>query len=270
MTAAIRKLLHGALTTASLLLVAEGPACAETDWRQVGYFGSDGGNVSVGSARVRVITVPDIPSDLFESGMRADTVEIAKLYPGWDYRGNLEVHYALTPQGYRQDSFRYSIGAERTALPDDPVKASLALFDLKGERRAQIPWDLHELIGANVPIVAAATANLDADLDSEWVVVVAGPWMEAERGARMKLSLVDRRGSQWDLIAVFTLTEPRRAGPLEVRDATGDGRPDVVFRTFHESAGHFWVEVRIFSAHNGLPSVLNPARFNPAGAPARD
>ena len=86
----------------------------------------------------------------------------------------------------------------------------------------------------------------------------------------MKLSVVDRSDGQWNLIAVFPLDEPRRVGPLEVRDVTGDGKPDVVFRTFHETTGHFWVEVRIYSTHDGLPSVLRPPHFIPAGAPSAE
>lgn len=257
-----------ALTAAGLAFTASPPAEAESDFRQVGYFRSDGANISVGDGRVRVVTVPNIPSGLLQDGMMADTAAIGRLYPGWDFRGSLVIFYQLTAQGYHQEEYLYAIGTERTALPDDPVVASLALFDHKGDRRAKIPRDLHELIGADVPIVAAMAADLDADTQSEWVVVVAGPWVESERGARMKVSLVDHREGQWQLLSVFPVDEPRRAGPLEVRDVTGDQEPDVIFRTFHETAGHFWVEVRIFSAHAGLPSMFRPPSFIPSGEPA--
>jgi len=245
-------------------------AAAQKDFRQVGYFRSDGANISVGQGRVRVVTVPDIPRELMENGMMADTVKIARLYPGWDYRKNLVIHYRLEPKGYHQERFEYALGAERRALPDDPVPAQLSIFDHKGDRRAKIPQDLHALIGDHVPVVAATSVNLDNDPDSEWVVVVAGPWQKKERGARMKLSLMDRQNGQWTLMEVFTLDEPARAGPLEVRDVTEDGEPDVVFRTFRETEGHFWVEVRIFSAEKGLPSVLKPAPFIPLGMPSKE
>jgi ABC-type amino acid transport substrate-binding protein len=267
---ATRRCLLIALAAAVLVLSGAPPAGAGSDFRQVGYFRSDGANISVGDGHVRVVTVPNIPPELLQDGMMADTSAIGRLYPGWDFRRSLVIFYRLTAQGYRQEKFLYGLGVERTALPDDPLPASLALFDHKGDRRAKIPRDLHELIGADVPIVAAMAANLDADRDSEWVVVVAGPWVEAERGARMKVSLVDRQEGQWELLSVFTIDEPRRAGPLEVRDVTGDHEPDVIFRTFHETTGHFWVEARIFSAHSGLPSMFKPPSFIPSGAPAKE
>jgi hypothetical protein len=233
------------------------------DWRQVGFFRSDGGNISVGDAHVRVVTTPDIPPDLMEAGMMADTAKINLLYPGWDYHSSLELHYQLTPTGYRQAKFLYTIGQERKALPGDTIPATFAVFDLKDKWRATIPSDLHELIGATVPIKAAAKANLDADPAPEWVIVVAGPKTDSGRGVRMKVSLIDRDGAGWQVLAVFAIDAPRVAGPLEVRDVTGDGKPDVVFRTFHETTGHFWIEARIFSTHAGLPSVLNPAPMRP-------
>jgi hypothetical protein len=254
------------LAALALAAVAIHTAAAADDWRQIGFFRSDGGNISVGDARVRVVTTVDIPSELFAPGLGADTSKISALYPGWDYVSNLELHYGLLPAGWRQTKYLYTLGAERKALPDDTVPATYAVFDLQGKRGGKIPPDLQAQIGASVPIKAARKGNLDADPEPEWVVVVSAPGADTGRGARMKVSLIDRDSEGWKVTAVFAIGDPSVAGPLEIRDATGDGKPDVVYRTFRETGGHFWVEARIFSAHAGLPSVLNPAPLRPVAA----
>jgi len=251
-----------ALGAALLLgLQTTGPAAGDT-WRQIGYFRSDTRNISVGQGEVRVVTWID-PRDPADDERALDTAELQRLYPNWDYKSDLVVFYTLTADGFEQARFAYGVGAEREPLTGDTVKTSLAVFDWKGDRRATVPPALANRVGTGVPIMAAVAGNWDNDSAQEWAVVVAGPEDEEAGGTPLKIGLADRRTAGWDFETVFALTEPRRVGPLEIRDVTGDGRPDIVFRTFHQTLGHFWVEARIFSQHAGLREVTAPAAFVP-------
>lgn len=232
-------------------------------WRQIGYFRSDTRNISVGRDTVRVVTQIDPRDPEAPDETTYDTTRLQRMYPGWDYHSDLVVIYARTADGFTQARFSYGIGAERKPLAGDPVSASMSEFDWKGDRRVDLPAALAARVGAGVPVVAAVPGNLDGDTAREWAVVVAGPEDEQARGAPLKIGLADRGDRGWDFEAVFALAEPRRAGPLEIRDVTGDGRPDVIFRTVHEALGHFWIEARIFSQHAGLREVTEPAVFVP-------
>jgi hypothetical protein len=248
-----------------LSLVLYNVACAG-GWQRVAWFRSDTRNVSVGDTLVRVVSTIDLERLNLSGEFEADSVKIARLYPGWNFNSDLVVYYSPGPAGFRQISFTYGVGMERTALPTDTVPAHYAIFDHAGTRRVKVPAPLAEALLDSANLVAAGSCNADSDADLEWVVVSTAPRDPARRSAAESIRLYDLEDGAWTVLKTVELREPVRAGPLEVRDVTGDGWPDFVYRCFLETAGHFHVDVHILSRHEGFSPVNAPLPFDPGVA----
>jgi hypothetical protein len=259
------RLLAITLTSCALTALAAAPAAAD-GWKQVGLFRSDTRNLAVGTRAVRVVSVPDTKRLGLSGDIREDRPIIEAAYPGWDLNSDLVVLYRATPAGFQQDTFYYETGADRQPFPGDPIAPNLSVYDRTGERRAKVPKSLRGQLGTSAQVVAAASADWDGDSEAEWAVVIAGTWDVDQVAAPMRVSLLDRSGDTWTVERTFDIKEKVRAGPLEIRDATGDGIPDVVFRCFHQTRGHYWVDAYIFSQHDEMPAKFLPKRFEPGPA----
>lgn len=246
-----------------ICMLSVGAVQAQEGWRQVGVFRSDSRNVSVGKGEVRVVSVPPLMELYDDQGYEIDTNKVNARYPGWDHSSDVVITYTMTPEGFRQSGYTYGLGAERKALPGDTISTSLGIYDQQGKRRAKVPDDLRSKIGPNSSIVAAVAGNLDADADREWAVAVAGKWDAGARGAVVNVTIYDFRSGGWELERSFELKELVRSGPIEIRDVTGDGRADVVYRAFHERPGHYYVDAHVFSNHAGLKVINDPLAFAP-------
>jgi hypothetical protein len=261
----LTRLCVATLTVCGLAVLAATPAAAD-GWKQVGLFRSDTRNLAVGTGAVRVVSLPDIKRLGLAGDMRVDRPIIEEAYPGWDLNSDLVVLYRVTPDGFVQDTFYYETGADRKPFPGDPIEPSLSVFDRTGERRAKVPQGLRDQLGATSQVVAAASADWDGDSEAEWVVVIAGTWDVDQVAAPMRVSLFDRSGDTWTVERTFEIKDKVRAGPLEIRDATGDEELDVIFRCFHQSRGHYWVDAYIFSQHEEMPAKFLPKKFKPTAA----
>jgi hypothetical protein len=244
------------------------PAVQAADWRQVGWFRSDSRNLSVADTLVRVVSAVDIQRlALKGDNFTEDSAILARFYPGWDYRSDLVVYYRPVAGGFVQTSFAYELGVERTALPGDTIAAHLGIYDHAGTRTVNVPSPLRAFLADTARVVAARACNWDADADPEWLVVTAGPPGANGRMRPQSLRLYNRSGDAWTPERTLEIRDPVSTGPLELRDVTGDGEPDFVYRYFGESLGHFWVDVRILSRHEGFAAVTSPAVFQPTGSP---
>lgn len=244
-------------------VLTAGVVRAQEGWRQVGVFRSDSRNLSVGRGEVRVVSCPPLLELYDEQGLEIDSNKVNTRFPGWDRMSDVVVTYAMTPEGFRQAGYAYGLGVERKALPGDTISTSLGIYDQQGKRRAKVPEDLKSAIGPNASVVAAASGNLDLDAEKEWAVAVAGKWDASKRGAVVNVSIYDHRGGEWQLDRTFELKELLRSGPIEIRDVTGDGHADVVYRVFHEIPGRFYVDAHVFSKHAGLKVINDPLAFIP-------
>jgi hypothetical protein len=264
-----------ALTSiAALLVVTLGPtpqARAET-WRQVGYFRSDTRNISVGAAQVRVVLLPDIKRLNLTGTYVDDSAVVERVYPGFEMNSDLAVLYKPGPDGFKQASYKWGIGLERKALDSDTVPTHLGVFDHQGTRRVKLPAPLGELLGDTASLVATQSWDWDQDGTPEWLVISTGLPDSSKTAAPQSIRLYDDQSGEWTQVRTFDIRESVKTGPLELRDVTGDGEPDFVYRYFHETSGHYWVDVRIISRHAGMPNVFLPAVFDPgiAEGPTED
>ena len=257
-----------------IALTAAYPAAsrAQSDtWRQVGLFRSDSRNLSVGDSAVRVVSLPDLNVLGLSGKYREDSVKVERAFPDWDRRSDLVVYYSLTPDGVTQDSFFYELGRDFEALPGDTVAMQVPVFDFGGERRTDIPAAVRTAIGSPRDVLVAASLKGDADANPEWVVGSAVEWDKDRQGATLTFQFVQLTEGEWKIARTFDVKEYVRCGPLEVRDVTGDGQADVVFRGFHQTLGHYWIDARVFSTHRDMPAVFLPRKFNPgiAAGPTR-
>lgn len=235
-------------------------------WQQVGWFRSDSRNVSVGDTIVRVVSALNTQHLKLTGDFAEDSALVARYYPGWNYMTDLVVYFKATPTGYRQSAFEYSNGSEREALPTDTVSAQLGAFDHAGTRKVAVPTSLESALSDTALVVATRVCQTGTDKEMAWLVVTSGPRDTLHRSAPQSLRLYTREGGVWSVQKTVELRDPVRTGPLELRDVTGDGQPDFVYRCFLESPGHFWVDVHILSRHLGFSQMLLPAVFNPGVA----
>lgn len=235
-----------------------------TEWRKVGAFRSNGRNVAVAPGKIRLITQIDlIPLEL-SGDYLVDSGIVERAYPGWNYKDDLIIWYTAFPTGYRQTSFDYGLGADRDSLVGDPVAPNLGIFDHSGKKRAEVPEEVGKSIGIRRDIVAAIRGNVDDDPELEWVVVTAtGGWDERGITTAVQLHIVDRVDGQWSMIQSFEIAEKTRSGPLEIRDVTGDGKPDIVYRTFSETMGHIWITAHIYTDTVGMSLMNRTPVFRP-------
>lgn len=236
---------------------------AAADWRQVGWFRSDSRNISVGDTAVRVVNTVDYARlNLKGDDYAADSAILERYYPGWDRLSDLVVMFGIGPEGYRQVGYSYSVGEDRKALPGDTVSASLGVYDHAGTRVIKTPAALAGLLDT-ARVVAARSRNWDADPEQEWLVVTSGPQAGSSKARPQSIRLYDHKSEGWAVERTIELRDPVQTGPLEVRDVTGDGEPDFIYRCFLETPGHFWVDAHIISRHKGLAAVSTPAVFQP-------
>ena len=235
-----------------------------TEWRKVGSFRSNGRNVAVAPGKIRLITQIDvIPLDL-SGDFLIDSAIVDRAYPGWNYKDDLIIWYTAFPTGYRQTSFDYALGADRDSLVGDPVAPSLGIFDHSGKKRAEVPEEVGKILRIRQDILAATEGNVDDDPDLEWVVVTAtGGWDVRGITTAVKLHIVDRVDEKWSVIESFDIAEKTRSGPLEIRDVTGDGKPDIVYRTFSETMGHVWITAHIYTDTVGMSPMNRTPVFRP-------
>jgi hypothetical protein len=237
------------------------------DWQHVGWFRSDSRNLSVSDSLVRVVSAVDVERlDLHGADYAADSAIVARFYPDWDLHSDLVVYYRATSRGFVQSSYEYKVGVERTALPGDTVSANLGVFDRAGTRTVKVPAPLRALLGDTARVVAARSCNWDADEELEWLVITSGPPATGGRARPQSVRLYNRRGDEWTVERTLEIRDPVFTGPLELRDVTGDGEADFVYRCFLESPGHFWVDAHILSRHPGWTPVAVPAVFQPTTA----
>lgn len=245
-----------------ILVCSSGLAEAGEVWQQVGWFRSDSRNLSVGDTAVRVVSLLDAQRMELSGDFAADSALVARLYPGWAYKDDLVVYYAPTPAGYRQSGFEYKLGAEREALPGDTVSTNLGVFDHQGTRRVKPPAALKALLSDTALVVAARSYNWDEDEEAEWLVVTSATRDSARKAAPQSLRFYNRTGGAWAVEKTIELRDPVRTGPLELRDVTGDGEPDFVYRCFFATPGHYWVDALVFSRHEGFSVMPLPAVFD--------
>ncbi len=243
------------------------PAPAGADdipWRQVGAFRSDSRNVAVGPEKIRVVTQIDLVPLKLTGKYIDDSGIVERAYPGWNYKDDLVILYSAFPSGFRQTSYHYALGTERDTMAGDPVAPSLGIFDHTGKARVELPKDVGARIGIRREIVAATSGNLDDDPELEWVVVfAAGSWDVHSKEVPVNLSIVDRQSGRWAVIESFPIVEKSRSGPLEIRDVTGDDKPDIIYRTFGETMGHIWVTAYIFTNSVGMAPMIRTPVFRP-------
>lgn len=241
------------------------PAEAEDiPWRQVGAFRSDSRNVAVGPGKIRVVTQIDLEPLKLTGEYMEDSASVERAYPGWNYKDDLVIWYSAFPTGFRQTSYHYALGAERDTLAGDPVSPSLGIFDHTGKVRVELPEDIGARIGIRREIVAATSGNLDDDPELEWVVVyAAGSWDAHSKAVPVNLSIVDKQSGRWTVIQTFPIAEKSRSGPLEIRDVTGDDKPDIIYRSFSETLGHIWITAYIFTNSVGMAPMVRTPVFRP-------
>jgi len=257
-------MLRKTILLALALTIGLGAAAeAQTPWRQVGFFRSESRNLSIGDGIVRVVSTPKFRELYIEGQSALDTTKVNELYPGWDRHSDVVVMYKLTPSGYVQTDYQYAQNVEEKALPGDTISTSFAVFDQKGTRRAKVPGDLAPRFGPQAKIVASTSGNLDSDTAKEWAVAIAGDWNPEVRGAPVNVSILDPTAGDWVILGIFKIDSLVRSGPIEIRDVTGDGKADVIYRTFSETPGYFDIDAHIYSKHEGLPEVDTPIEFNP-------
>lgn len=243
------------------------PDALAADWRRVGWFRSDGRNVSVSDTLVRVVSAVDVARlNLKGADFAIDSAVIARFYPGWDYRNDLVIFYGPGAEGYRQIGFSYSTGDDRKALPGDTVPANLGVYDHAGTRVVKVPTALASVLGDTARVVAARSHNWDQDPDKEWLVVTAGTTVGTSTARPQSIRLYDRTSQGWVVERTVELRDPVQTGPLELRDVTGDGEPDFIYRSFLVTPGHFWVDAHVISRHAGFATVMLPTVFEPTGA----
>lgn len=253
-----------AVVALTSVLIGAAPVSTHAEWRQIGILQSESRNVSIGVGEARIVSAVKF-RDIYKEGMMVlDTAKIRQLYPGWDRHSDIVTMYKLTDEGYKQTDWRFGQNVEKVPLKGDTISPSLGVFDQMGTRRANIPEDLKKLLTKDAPVVAAVMDNLDSDPEFEIVMVIAGPWDAQKRGALNNVSIMDHSKGIWVPVKVFELPGLRRSGPLEVRDVTGDGKLDIVYRSFIEHPGYFNVEARVFSSQPGLPEATEPLEFNPS------
>ncbi len=235
-----------------------------TEWRKVGSFRSNGRNVAVAPGKIRLVTQIDLKPLELSGDYLIDSAIVERAYPGWNYKDDLIIWYTAFPTGYRQTSFDYGLGADRDSLDGDPVTPSLGIFDHDGTKRAEVPREVGASLRIPRDIVAATPGNLDDDPDLEWVVVAAtGGWDVRGITTAVDLHIVDRVDGQWRVIQTFEIAEQTRSGPLEIRDVTGDGKPDIVYRTFSETMGHIWITAHIYTDKVGMSPMNRTPVFRP-------
>jgi len=255
----------GCLTALSVVHPADLRAQSEP-WHQVGLFRSNSRNLSVGDSAIRVVSGVDLQPLGLTSDRMADSLKVARAFPGWNYKTDLVVYYTLAPGGATQDSFLYELGRDFEVLPGDTVTPNVTVFDFAGERRAEIPGSVRTAIGSPQDVLAAASLDWDGDGQREWVIGSAVEWDKDRKRATLTLQFVQRQEGTWKIMRTADIKEYVHCGPLEIRDVTGDGQADVVFRTFHQTPGHYWLDARVFSRHEGMPAVFLPRKFNPGVA----
>lgn len=251
-----------AATVLAISLLAGGIVWAQSGWRQIGVLQSESRNLSIGKGTARVVSAVQFRELYGSTMMELDTLKVQEMYPGWDKRSDIVMMFEMSDDGFRQTDWWFGQNEEKVPLEGDTISTSLGIFDRDGKRRANIPDDLKAKLGDKASVVAAVSGNLDQDDDAELAIVVAGPWDAEERGALNNVSLFDRTGGSWQLIGVFELEGLRRAGAIEIRDVTMDGKPDVIYRSFREVTGRFYVDAHIFSTHDGVPESNTPLEFD--------
>jgi hypothetical protein len=253
---------------ATLALVTLGPTqrTQAENWRQVGYFRSDTRNISVGRTQVRVVLLPDIKRLNLTGNYDNDSAVVERVYPGYDLKSDLAVLYEPGPDGFKQVSYEWGIGLERKALDSDTVPTHLGVFDQQGTRRAKVPAPLNEILRDTARLVATGAWDWDQDGTPEWLVISSGEPDSTSKAAPQSIRLYDQQDGEWIQVRTFEIRESVKTGPLELRDVTGDDEPDFVYRYFHQTAGHYWVDVRIISRHAEMPNVFLPVVFDPGTA----
>jgi hypothetical protein len=252
-----------AVTTFVVAAFGLTPRAEAQTWHQVGYFRSDTRNISVGAKEVRVVLLPDIKRLNLSGNYDDDSAVVARAYPGCDLKSDLAVMYRPGPDGFKQTSFEWGVGIERKPLDSDTVPTHMGVFDHQGTRRVQIPSPLKAILGDTVRLVATRAWDWDEDGTLEWLVISSGTPDSAKKASPQSMRLFDEQDGAWTQVRTFDIRESVRTGPLELRDVTGDDMPDLVYRYFHETQGHYWVDVRILSRHEGMPNVFLPAVFDP-------
>lgn len=248
----------------SLVLLGASQPVLAAEWRRVGWFRSDSRNVSVGDTVVRVVSAVDTERlKLTGIDYAADSAVLERFYPKWDYRSDLVVYYGRTPEGFGQSRFEYVTGADRTPLPGDTISASLGIYDRAGTRLAKLSGSLAKQLGDTARVVMARSFNWDEDAEPEWLVITSGPAQATGKARAQSIRFYNRVGEAWQVERTYELRDPVFTGPLEVRDVTGDGKQDVIYRCFLETPGHFWVDAHIFSRHEGYTARTSPAVFQP-------
>lgn len=236
-------------------------------WQRVGWFRSDSRNVSISDTLVRVVSAVDYQRlNLTGLDVAADSAILERYYPGWDYTGDLVVYYGTTAQGFKQNRFEYGTGTERKALKGDTVSASLGIFDRAGTRLAKVSGSLARQLNDTARVVAARAHNWDEDDEPEWLVVTSGPQAPSSKARPQSIRFYNHTGDEWTVERMYELRDPVFTGSLELRDVTGDGKADIVYRCFLETPGHFWVDMHVFSRHEGFEAVASPAVFQPEGS----
>jgi len=237
------------------------------NWQRVGWFRSDSRNVSIADTLVRVVSVVDYQRlNLTGLDVAADSAILERYYPGWDYLSDLVVYYVTTAQGFKQSRFEYETGADRTALAGDTVSASLGIYDRAGTRLAKVSGSLARELSDSARVVAARALNWDDDAEPEWLVVTSGPPAAPGKARPQSIRFYNYEDDAWNVERMYELRDPVFTGPLELKDVTGDGLPDFVYRCFRETPGHFWVDVHVFSRHEGFVATTTPALFQPEGS----
>jgi len=254
-----------------LLLLACALAATQSafaaDWQKVGWFRSDSRNVSISDTLVRVVSIVDTQRlNIKGRDFVEDSLLIQRFYPGWDYQSDMVVFYGPTPSGFSQSRVEYKTGTERTPLKGDTVSASLGIYDRTGHRTVKVTGTLAKQLGDTARVVAARSFNWDDDEEKEWVVITAGPEDVKSKARSQSVRFYNRAGESWKCEQQFELRDPVFTGPLELRDVTKDGKPDVVYRTFLETPGHFWIDAHVFSRQEGLGATTVPFVFQPENA----
>lgn len=182
-----------------------------------------------------------------------DSALTAKENPGWNGESWEFFDYKWHP-GWREEiGHGYTNRPDTLFLPGDTIYCEYECFDEDGKINLKINTGLPKKLFPNsYKVKYFQQVDLDGNGQKENILAFTDETYEYSPAGRPPFSIVvyNLTGNRTTIRLWEDFPEAGKIGRLEIRDVTGDGLPDIVFRVFWPGGTGYTDEVHIYGAEH--------------------